>query len=179
MKKTFIPPVFCVQSLPFRLLLGIFLCLCLSIASIAQRVPPIPPGPTPAENPIPPMPSPVPSPPPPPSPSSPSEDMIFEVVEDSPTFVGGTEMLLQYIQSNLVYPKAAKDAKVEGRVFLRFVVWKDGSIGNIEILKSIGFGCDEESVRITKAMPKWIPGKQSGKAVNTKYNMPISFVLGN
>jgi TonB family protein len=100
---------------------------------------------------------------------------IFEIVEQPPEFVGGNIALKKYLKNALKYPPVAQRANIEGRVFLRFVVWKDGSIGNIEILKGIGFGCDEEAVRVITTMPKWRCGRQSGNPINVIYRLPIHF----
>lgn len=109
--------------------------------------------------------------------AAPVEEQIFQVVEQNPEFPGGMAALGQYLQKNLKYPAAASRANVSGRVFLTFVVNTDGSIQDIQVLKGLGFGCDEEAQRVVKGMPKWKPGKQSGRNVRVKYNLPISFVL--
>jgi protein TonB len=100
---------------------------------------------------------------------------IYTVVEKQPTFPGGQKALQQYIKQNRVYPEVARKAGISGRVFVAFVVNTDGSIQNIELLKGLGMGCDEEAIRLVKRMPNWIPGSQSGKAIRVKYNQPISF----
>lgn len=104
---------------------------------------------------------------------------IYTVVEKQPSFPGGQKALQQYIKQHQIYPKEAKKAGISGRVFLAFVVNTDGSIQNIELLKGIGMGCDEEAIRLVKRMPKWIPGSQSGKAIRVKYNQPIAFGFVN
>ena len=105
------------------------------------------------------------------------EEEIFTVVEVQPQFPGGEDSLYNFIYSNLRYPQVAKDNSIEGRVFLRFVVEKDGSITNVRILRDIGGGCGQEAKRVVKMMPKWIPGKQNGKPVRVQFNMPITFKL--
>ncbi len=105
------------------------------------------------------------------------EEQIFQVVEQQPEFPGGTGALLGYLGKNIKYPAPASRANVSGKVFMTFVVNTDGSIQNVEVLKGLGFGCDEEAMRVVRTMPKWKPGKQSGRAVRVKYNLPISFVL--
>ncbi len=102
---------------------------------------------------------------------------IFTVVENQPEFPGGMEGLGQFIGKNLHYPTAAERAKVQGRVFLNFVVTKDGSITDINLLKGIGYGADEEAMRVVAQMPHWKPGMQNGQAVNVRYNLPINFQL--
>jgi protein TonB len=109
--------------------------------------------------------------------AAPVEEQVFQVVEQNPEFPGGMAALGQYLGKNLKYPAAASRANVSGRVFLTFVVNTDGSIQDIQVLKGLGFGCDEEAQRVVKGMPKWKPGKQSGRNVRVKYNLPISFVL--
>ena len=105
-------------------------------------------------------------------------DSVFTVVRTQPKFPGGTKALYQYIEDNMKYPAAARRANVSGKVFLTFVVLADGAITQVKILKGMGFGTDEEAIRIVSAMPKWIPGaKADGEKVNVKYNLPISFVL--
>ena len=105
------------------------------------------------------------------------EDEIFVFVEDQPTFPGGDEARIKYLQDNIHYPEMAKESGIQGTVYVTFVVEKDGRISNVKILRGIGGGCDEEAVRIIKNMPKWKPGKQRGRAVRAQFNMPIRFVL--
>ncbi len=110
-------------------------------------------------------------------PIPPKGEDVFTVVEEMPQFPGGNEALIDYLVKNVVYPKEAKDNNISGRVFVSFVVEKDGSIGDVKILRGIGGGCDEESVRVVSSMPKWIPGKQNGKPVRVAYNLPIKYAL--
>ena len=102
---------------------------------------------------------------------------IFTVVEDQPVFPGGNKAMYEFLGDNLKYPAAASRAYVSGRVFLSFVVTETGEIADIQVLKGIGFGCDEEAVRVLKSFPKWTPAKQNGQAVNVRYNLPINFQL--
>lgn len=81
----------------------------------------------------------------------------------------------RYLAENLKYPKEAEKANIEGRVVTQFTVNEDGSIIDPKVLRGIGHGCDEEALRLIKGMPKWKPGKQNGKAVKVKYNLPITF----
>lgn len=99
---------------------------------------------------------------------------VFIQIEVMPEFIGGLDSLNDFIEKNLKYPPIID---IEGRVVARFVVEKDGSISNIEILKKLGFGCDEEVIRLIKLMPKWNPGKTYGKAVRVSYILPIVFKL--
>lgn len=102
---------------------------------------------------------------------------VFTVVEQVPEFPGGMKALSQYLSQNLSYPTRAKKANVSGRVFIQFVVTETGEIRELRVLKGIGFGCDEEAVRVVSKMPNWIPGKQNGKTVSVQYNLPIQFAL--
>jgi protein TonB len=107
----------------------------------------------------------------------PVEEEIFTAVEQNPEFPGGQSAMYKFLGDNIKYPAAAQRANVSGRVFVKFVVEKDGSIGNVEVLKGIGFGCDEEAIRVIKSMPKWNPGRQNGKNVRVFYNMPVVYKL--
>lgn len=104
---------------------------------------------------------------------------IIEVADELPEFVGGTTELYKFIGENIKYPAQAQKAKVEGKVFVKFVVEKDGSTSNFSILKGIGSGCDEETIRVVKKMPAWKPGKHKGEIVRTYLIFPVQFVLGN
>lgn len=105
------------------------------------------------------------------------EDEIFIVVEEDAEFPGGLEALGKYLAENIKYPQLAKENNITGRVFVSFVVEKDGRVGNIKILRDIGGGCGAEAVRVVKAMPKWKPGKQRGKPVRSQFNLPVNFDL--
>lgn len=101
----------------------------------------------------------------------------FVMVEQMPQFPGGEKAMMQYIGSNLKYPKDAAAEKVEGRVIVRFVVSKIGEISNVTIIRSLDPRCDEEVIRIVREMPKWTPGKQGGKEVDVYYTLPILYKL--
>ncbi|MGP1447573.1 MAG: energy transducer TonB [Candidatus Limimorpha sp.] len=105
------------------------------------------------------------------------EQEIFTIVETMPSFPGGQEKLMHYLATNIKYPQIARESNVQGRVYLSFVVEPDGSVSNVKVLRGIGAGCDEEAMRVVKAMPKWSPGKQRGKAVRVSYNLPVNFKL--
>ena len=105
------------------------------------------------------------------------EEEVFLVVEDDPEFPGGLEALSKFIGDNLHYPQLAKENNITGRVFVSFVVEKDGSVANVKVLRDIGGGCGAEAVRVVKSMPKWKPGKQRGKPVRTQFNLPVLFDL--
>ena len=104
--------------------------------------------------------------------------VIFAVVEEMPTFPGGENARLKFLANNIKYPETARIAGVEGRVYVTFVVEVDGSVNDVRILRGIGSGCDEETVRVISAMPKWNPGKQRGQAVRVQFNLPVRFYLG-
>ena len=106
------------------------------------------------------------------------EDTVYQIVEEMPKFPGGEKALMDYVSNNVKYPEEAKNKNIAGRVFVSFVVEKDGSIGEVKVLRGIGGGCDEESVRVISDMPKWKPGKQKGEAVRVSYQIPIMFKLG-
>ncbi|MBC3786792.1 energy transducer TonB [Spirosoma utsteinense] len=108
---------------------------------------------------------------------APRTEDVFVAVEQEPQYPGGLDALRTFLSRSLNYPRAAASAGVSGKVFLSFVVNTDGSLTDIQVLKGIGFGCDEEAVRVIRKMPNWRPGKQSGRAVRVKYNLPISFTL--
>jgi len=106
-----------------------------------------------------------------------AEEEIFTIVEDMPSFPGGEEALFKYLAQNIKYPQIAKEAGITGRVFVNFVIDKEGNVTDVKVLRGIGGGCDEEAVRVVKNMPKWSAGKQRGKPVKVSYNLPIKFSL--
>lgn len=101
----------------------------------------------------------------------------FDVVEQMPEFPGGQEALMQFLRQEVKYPKEAFKDGVQGRVVVQFVVEKDGSISEVEVVKKVNEHLDAEAVRVVNAMPKWKPGKQKGENVRVKYTLPISFRL--
>jgi protein TonB len=105
------------------------------------------------------------------------EQQIFQVVENMPEFPGGRGALMKYLATNIKYPPYAKEAGIQGRVFINFVVETDGSITAVKVLRGIGGGCDEEAIRVVKSMPKWKPGMQRGKPVRVSFNLPVKFTL--
>jgi protein TonB len=100
-------------------------------------------------------------------------------VEQMPQFPGGADEMMSWLSNNIHYPAIASDKNIQGRVVLRFVVRPDGSIDNVEIVKSLEPSCDKEAIRAVKSMPKWIPGRQNGNPVSVYYNLPITFRLQN
>ena len=106
------------------------------------------------------------------------EPEIFTIVEEMPEFPGGGEAAMyKYLGKNLKYPPMAKDAGIQGIVYVTFVVKEDGKIDNVKVLRGIGGGCDESAIAVVEKMPKWNPGKQRGKAVRVQYNLPVRFIL--
>ena len=105
------------------------------------------------------------------------EEEIFKSVEEQPEFPGGTAKLLEYVQKNLKYPMMARESDIQGKVYVGFVVEKDGSITKVQVLRGIGGGCDEEAVRVVQSLPKFKPGKQRGVPVRVQYTLPIVFKL--
>ena len=105
------------------------------------------------------------------------EAPIFTVVESMPEFPNGMKELYVYLQNNIKYPVMAKESGIQGKVYVTFVVEKNGSITDVKVLRGIGGGCDEEAIRVVAAMPKWKPGKQRGKPVRVQYNLPVRFTL--
>lgn len=102
---------------------------------------------------------------------------VYTIVEKQPEFPGGRQALENYLLTTVRYPEEAKKAGVKGRVIVSFIVEVDGQFTNIDILKELGFGCDEEALRAVRAMPLWAPGSQSGKPLRVKFNLPILFGL--
>lgn len=105
------------------------------------------------------------------------EDEIFVFVEEQASYPGGEDARRAYLRDNIKYPEMAKESGIQGTVYLKFVVEKNGKISNVKVQRGIGGGCDEEAVRVLKAMPKWQPAKQRGRAVRVWFNMPIKFTL--
>lgn len=104
-------------------------------------------------------------------------DQIFVVVESMPEFPGGNLALMRYLQENIKYPALAKEMGIKGRVFLSFVVEKDGSVTDVQVLRGIGGGCDEEAIRVIESMPRWKPGTQRNHPVRVQFNLPVKFTL--
>lgn len=105
------------------------------------------------------------------------EAQIFTVVESMPSFPGGDAARIKYLNENIKYPQMARESGIQGRVFVTFVVERDGSVTDVRVLRGIGGGCDEEAIRVIKNMPNWNAGQQRGKPVRVQFNMPILFKL--
>ena len=105
-------------------------------------------------------------------------DVVFRIVEKMPEFPGGAQALFKYLSENVKYPVIAQENGIQGKVFCQFTVNKDGSIVDVEVVRSAGDpSLDKEAVRVIKSMPKWNPGKQSNKPVRVKYTVPVNFKL--
>lgn len=105
------------------------------------------------------------------------EPSVFMIVEEMPEFPGGIKAMYEFLGSEIRYPSIAKDAGIDGKVHIVFIVDKNGDISDLKVEKGIGAGCDKEALRVMKLMPKWKPGKQRGRAVNVQYRMAISYTL--
>lgn len=107
----------------------------------------------------------------------PKQEEVFLVVEEMPDFPGGQAAMMKYIATNIKYPRVASQQGLEGRVIVTFVINGQGEVANVEVVKGIGGGCDEEAIRVIKSLPKWKPGKQNGRPVSVKFTVPIKFAL--
>ncbi len=112
-----------------------------------------------------------------PEPPKHEENKIFTVVEQMPMYPGGDAALMQYLSSNIHYPAVAAENGVQGRVVVGFVVERDGSITDVNVMRSVDPSLDREAVRVVKNMPRWTPGKQNGSAVRVKFQVPVTFRL--
>ena len=104
-----------------------------------------------------------------------TQDSIYRVSDAMPEYPGGPNEMMRYIQENIKYPQSAIDNKIEGRVFVTFVVEKDGSISNAAVLRGIDKECDAEALRVVSSMPKWNPGQHKGEVVRTQFTIPIIY----
>jgi len=109
--------------------------------------------------------------------SSADKSPIFVAVQWEPRPLDGFEKFYKFVQYNIRYPARAFENNVQGKVFLTFVVEKDGSLTDIKVIRGIGSGCDEEAVRVVSISPKWKPGIQNGRIVRAEFTVPITFTL--
>ena len=114
-----------------------------------------------------------------PEPPKEEEQKVFDYVEQMPTFPGGDAARNEFLSRTIRYPAAAEENGIQGRVVVQFVVEKDGSISNVNVVRSVDLSLDKEAIRVVKAMPRWIPGKQNGSPVRCKFTLPVSFKLQN
>ena len=105
------------------------------------------------------------------------DDVIFSVVENEPEYPGGEEAMYKFLSDNLVYPKAAREKGIQGKVIVEFVVEKNGKISNVKAVKSISPELDAEAIRVVSKMQKWKPGVQRGEKVRSRWRLPINFQL--
>ena len=106
------------------------------------------------------------------------EEQIFDVAEENPEFPGGTKALAKYFADNIKYPRVSRDNNSQGKTYVKFTVNSDGSIQDVEVIRSAGdIYLDKEAIRVVELMPKWKPGRQSGKPVRVKFVLPVNFRL--
>lgn len=99
------------------------------------------------------------------------------IVEEMPSFAGGETERRKFLAENITYPTLAVENGIQGTVYVQFIIDSKGNITDVEVMRGIGGGCDEEALRVVKAMPMWHPGKQNGRKVRVKFTMPIIFKL--
>lgn len=105
------------------------------------------------------------------------EEMPFAIVEEQPVFPGGESALLAFIRTNTRYPQEALEAGVSGKVYIGFIIDKDGKVTNVKLLRGVSPTLDNEAIRVVKSLPDWLPGRQSGKPVRVSFQVPVSFIL--
>lgn len=108
-----------------------------------------------------------------------ASDQIFQSAEQMPEFPGGEAELMKYVANNVHYPETARINEIQGRVVVRFVVEKDGSVGDVKVARSKDPDLDREAVRVVKTLPNFIPGKSNGQTVRVWFTLPVSFRLQN
>jgi protein TonB len=104
-----------------------------------------------------------------------ADDQVFDIVEQKPTYPGGAQALYSWIADHMHYPVIAMENGIAGRVVCQFIVGSDGTIRDVKVVHSLDPYCDKEALRVISIMPKWIPGKQNGKAVAVRYSIPVIF----
>ena len=104
-------------------------------------------------------------------------DQVFMIVEEMPEFPGGEEALIKFIAESTKYPEEAKNKRIEGKVFVQFVINKEGNVENVKLAKGVDPLLDEAAMNIVKSMPQWKPGRQRGQNVNVSFTIPINFQL--
>lgn len=107
----------------------------------------------------------------------PAPEKVFTAVEQMPEFPGGQSALMKYLSSNIRYPQMALANDIQGRVVVKFVVEKDGSVSDVQVVRGVDKDLDKEAVRVVKSMPKWQPGKNNGQAVRCYFNLPVTFKI--
>lgn len=104
-------------------------------------------------------------------------EKVYTYVEQPPSFPGGEAELANYLRANIKYPQSAKETGIQGRVYLEFIVARNGEITDVKVLRGLQYECDKEAMRVVKSMPKWTPGKQNGHTVTVKFTLPVVFQL--
>ena len=104
-----------------------------------------------------------------------SNQSVYDQVEQMPEFPGGMPAMIEFLQTNLKYPKDAIKQQVGGRVMVMFVVETDGTLSNVRVAKKVFPSLDSEAVRVVKTMPKWKPGKEKGRPVRVNFTLPVVF----
>ena len=104
-------------------------------------------------------------------------DSIFFVADKMPQFPGGDNGLFRYLKKNVVYPSMARLKKIQGRVYVEFIVERDGSVSHVKVTRGIGGGCNEEAARVVAQMPRWASGKMNDSPVRVQYTLPVKFTL--
>jgi protein TonB len=117
------------------------------------------------------------TPPPPPKQVEEEEEEIFVVVENQPEFPGGQAAMMKFLSENIKYPVIAQENGIQGRVICNFVVERDGSITDVQVVRGVDPSLDKEAVRVIQSMPKWKPGMQRGKPVRVRFTLPVVFRL--
>lgn len=102
---------------------------------------------------------------------------VFQMVEEQPQFPGGMSALMKFLANEIKYPEAAREEAAQGRVYLSFVVERDGSIADVRVMRGVHPALDQEAMRAVRAMPQWAPGRQQGQVVRTRYTLPVAFQL--
>jgi len=105
------------------------------------------------------------------------KEIVHDFVEQMPEYPGGQTELMKYLNQNIKYPVIAQETGIEGRVTVRFVVGKDGTVSDVRVVRSLDPSCDKEAVRVVKSLSKWTPGRQNGRAVAVYYTVPVTFKL--
>lgn len=108
---------------------------------------------------------------------APAPEKVFDAVEEPPTFPGGVEAMYEFMRKELRYPEMAAQNNIQGRVILQFVVEKDGSVGEVRVVRKVDTDLDKEAVRMVKSMPKFIPGRMNGQSVRVWFTLPVNFKL--
>ena len=102
-------------------------------------------------------------------------EKVFDVVDEMPSFPRGKGAMMEFLSKNIKYPVVAEENGIQGRVLVKIVVKKDGTIDSPTVVKGVDPSLDKEAIRVVKTMPKWIPGKQKGEPVNVSFIVPVTF----